>query len=275
MIDQVTIGADPELFLVNGAKTNKPVVSAIGIIPGEKGNPWVGEDMPKGFGLEIDNILAEFNIPPVTSELAFLNNINYMKKYITTFIKNIDPHLEIKCSASEVVPKAQLRHPLAKLFGCSPDYNAYTENENPKPKGTNTCLRSAGFHVHIGYENPNIEDSVCLVKYLDAYVGLPSVIIDTDTRRRSLYGKAGAFRLTDYGVEYRVLSSAMMKNSKTIKFVFHQVMRAINAYNSGVNIPIYEDTIATINNSDAERAKELIRKFYILEEEITCADFSE
>ena len=82
MINQVTIGADPELFLVNGAKTNKPVVSAIGIIPGEKGNPWVGEDMPKGFGLEIDNILAEFNIPPVTSELAFLNNINYMKKYI-------------------------------------------------------------------------------------------------------------------------------------------------------------------------------------------------
>ena len=37
MINQVTIGADPELFLVNGAKTNKPVVSAIGIIPGEKG----------------------------------------------------------------------------------------------------------------------------------------------------------------------------------------------------------------------------------------------
>ena len=28
-------------------------------------------------------------------------------------------------------------------------------------------------------------------------------------------------------------------------------------------------------NSDAERAKDLIKKFFILEEEITCADFSE
>ena len=67
----------------------------------------------------------------------------------------------------------------------------------------------------------------------------------------------------------------MMKNNKTIKFVFQQVMRAITAYNNGENIPLYEDTITTINNSDAERAKDLIKKFFILKEDITCADFSE
>ena len=61
----VTIGSDPELFIIN-KKTNK-VVSSIGLIPGEKGNPYRTKDMPEGFGLEIDNILAEFNpaaIPP-------------------------------------------------------------------------------------------------------------------------------------------------------------------------------------------------------------------
>ncbi len=43
-IKDITIGADPELFIIN-KKTGK-VVSSIGLIPGEKGNPWVGEDMP-------------------------------------------------------------------------------------------------------------------------------------------------------------------------------------------------------------------------------------
>ena len=77
-IKDITIGADPELFIIN-KKTGK-VVSSIGLIPGEKGNPWVGEDMPTGFGLEIDSILAEFNIPPVTDGLSFVDNIEYMKK---------------------------------------------------------------------------------------------------------------------------------------------------------------------------------------------------
>ena len=45
----VTIGADPELFIIN--EKTKKVVSAVGLIPGEKGNPWRSDDMPEGFGL--------------------------------------------------------------------------------------------------------------------------------------------------------------------------------------------------------------------------------
>ncbi len=60
-LTNVTIGADPELFIVN-EKTGK-IVSSIGLIPGEKGNAYK-EGMPEGFGLQIDNILAEFNVPP-------------------------------------------------------------------------------------------------------------------------------------------------------------------------------------------------------------------
>ena len=63
LVRNITIGADPELFIID-SKTGK-VVSSIGLIPGVKGEPYVGEDMPNGFGLETDNILAEFNIPPV------------------------------------------------------------------------------------------------------------------------------------------------------------------------------------------------------------------
>lgn len=196
-LGKITIGADPELFIIN--EKTKKVISSVGKIPGEKGNPYVADDMPAGFGLETDNILAEFNIPPVSDEASFVNNIEYMKGYIDKFVKNLDPDYGILCAASKTVDKSQLQSRQAQLFGCDIDYNAYTEAPNPKPEGSRTNLRSAGFHIHIGYENPNIDTSVLLVKYLDMYLGVPSVIYDKDKRRRSLYGKAGCFRLTSYG----------------------------------------------------------------------------
>ena len=122
-----------------------------------------------------------------------------MKDYINKFVKNINPNLGILCSASQMVDEDQLNSPQAQEFGCSVDYNAYTKMANPKPEGTKTNLRSCGFHLHLGYENPNIDTSLMLVKYLDMYLGVPSVLRDTDSRRRSLYGKAGCFRLCRYG----------------------------------------------------------------------------
>ena len=259
MIENVTIGADPELFLIN-EKTGK-VVSAIGIIPGEKGNAWVGPDMEKGFGLEIDNILAEFNIPPAQTKEEFTRSITFMLDYITKFIKNINPDLGIKCIASQIVDEDQLQHPIAKLFGCSVDYCAYKEGPNKKPKGEKTCLRSAGNHIHVGYDNPNAEESIELVKYMDVYLGIPSVVKDPDTQRRKLYGKAGAFRLTDYGVEYRVLSSYMLKQPD---FVYDQTIKAIDAYNKGVKLPSPTIVQRVINNSKIEEAQKLIEKYNLV-----------
>lgn len=261
-ISDFTIGSDPELFIIN-EKTRK-VVSSIGIIPGKKGDPWVGEDMPNGFGLETDNIVAEFNIPPVKDAVSFINNIEYMKQYIDKFVKNIDPKLGILCAASRVVSKKELESPEAQMFGCDVDFNAYTEEANPKPEGNKTNIRSCGFHIHIGYRNNNIDSSLLLVKYLDAYIGIPSVLKDSDTRRRSLYGKAGCFRLTPYGVEYRVLSSAMMKDVETLQFVWDQLMKAIIAYNSGYSIPPSALTIDAINNSNIQLAKKLVSDFSLV-----------
>ena len=56
-VTNITIGADPELFIIN-TKTNK-IVSAIGIIPGEKGKPYTKNMEPGGFGVEIDGILEK------------------------------------------------------------------------------------------------------------------------------------------------------------------------------------------------------------------------
>lgn len=259
-IKEVTIGADPELFIIN--EKTKKVVSSIGIIPGVKGDAWKSDDMPEGFGIEVDNILGEFNIPPCKTREEFVNNIEYMKNYIDRFVKEYNPELGIQCVASREVDDDQLQSDEAKLFGCSPDYNAYTMKQNKAPNGGSTNLRSAGFHIHVGYRNKNIDTSVLLVRYLDAFVGLPSVIEDPDTKRRSLYGKAGAFRLTPYGVEYRSLSSAAMKDKESLKRVWDRVQDAIDAFNWGKIIPLSNDVLDAINNSNKVLAQELLNKFY-------------
>lgn len=260
----ITLGADPECFIIN-EETNK-VVSSIGIIPGEKGDPWRGDDMPKGYGIEIDNILAEFNIPPAKSREAFIESMEFMKKYLDKYVKKVNPHYTIKCSASELVDWDQLQSDEAKLFGCSVDYNIYTGMPNEKPKGETTNLRSAGCHVHCGYDNPNVDQSLELLQYFDLYLGIPSVIKDTDMRRRTLYGKAGCFRLTAYGFEYRVLSSAMYATPELCGFIYDQSMKAVEAYNED-KIEFTDEFKAkireVIDSGNSEEAQKIVEQYNI------------
>lgn len=258
-MENITIGADPELFIIN-EKTRK-VISAVGLIPGEKGNPYKADDMPNGFGLETDNILAEFNIPPATKRSEFINSIEYMKNYIDKFVKNINPNFGILCAASRMVNKDQLESDQAKEFGCSVDYNVYTECANPKPEGNSTRLRSCGFHIHIGYDNPNVDESLALIKLLDLYLGVPFILRDKDTRRRTLYGKAGCFRLCPYGLEYRTLSGAAMKDTDSLNFIWDQLCKAISAYHNGFRVKTPSTVRAAIDTSNVELAKDLINKY--------------
>lgn len=254
-----TIGSDPELFLID--KTTGKVVSSIGIIPGEKDNAFREKTWPKGFGLEIDNILAEFNIPAVKTKKAWIKNMNFMKNYIRNFVMQINPNLDIMCTASMMVDDDQLNSEAAKLFGCDPDYNAYTETANPKPQGDRGNLRSAGCHIHIGYPKCNPETSIKLVKYLDAYLGIPSILIDTDAQRRKLYGKAGSFRLQPWGVEYRVLSSKFIDTDELLQWVWYKVEHAVNACHHGLQLPPSDLVQQAINQTDVKLAKQLIEKY--------------
>lgn len=67
--------------------------------------------------------------------------------------------------------------------------------------------------------------------------------------------------------EYRVLSSAMMKDEATLSKVWDGVMRSIQAFNEGYNRPSYRDVIECINSSNVAMAKQLIHD-YNLEFEI-------
>lgn len=262
MLKNIMLGSDPELFIVD--KEANRVVSAIGLIPGEKGEPYT-EGLPKGYGLEIDNILGEFNIPPCKTKEEWIHHMNFMKDFIRKFIKDKNPNLDIIHKASTHVDEDQLQDPIAKLFGCSVDFNAYTEQPNPKPEGATTNLRSSGCHIHVSYDNPNINKSIKLVKYMDMYLGIPSVILDPDTERRFLYGKAGCFRICDYGLEYRTLSGYFLDNDRLLEFMWDQTMRAIDAFNNHVALIPQNEVCDAINNSDVDKAEELIHVYNLLE----------
>lgn len=267
-LENITIGTDPECFIFN-TKTNK-VKSAVKLIPGTKEHPYRLPDLGPGFALQTDNILAEFNVPPVDNVNDFVKNINKMKDYIRNFVKGIDENYDILCAASQNVPKGELRSKQAKEFGCSPDYNIYTGMPNPRPAAADTTnLRSAGMHLHCGYDHPEIDRSLRVLAYFDAYLGVPSILIDKDSQRRSLYGKAGCFRLTSYGFEYRTLSSYFMKDDKHLKWVFGQVVKAIKAYNECRSIPNAEYVQKAINENNEGLARQLCEDYGL------CSNFLE
>ena len=104
-----------------------------------------------------------------------------------------------------------------------------------------------------------------MVKLLDIFLGIPSVIIDPDKKRRELYGRAGAFRLTKYGFEYRTLSSYMMSKDSILNLVWDLLTLALNF--GGLPNAFDKNQIQhIINESDVEEAKKFLNNFEYIKE---------
>ena len=71
--DGFTFGCDPEVFIVDA---KGKAVSAAGIIPGTKANPY----KVKNGAVQRDGMAAEFNIDPVTNFADFNRNITSVMK---------------------------------------------------------------------------------------------------------------------------------------------------------------------------------------------------
>lgn len=219
-----TIGADPELFLKQGKK----FVSAARILPGTKYEP---EIMKCGAGLSWDNVACEFATIISGSENEFVGAIakplNEIKRKLNKY--NL-------CNVSHAVfPARQTNREEELLFGCEPDFDAWKLVQNTPPRLPVKTFRTCGGHIHIGYvkgapkELLSPEGKLVVVKLLDIFLGVPSVILDKKSKkRRSLYGKAGCHRQTRYGVEYRVLSNFWIFNGKTVRLIYKLVRDALN-----------------------------------------------
>ena len=251
-----TIGADPELFLKDRG-TNK-FISIVGLIGGTKEKP-----MPIGMGCAIqeDNVAAEFCIPPATSFEAFNKSIQFALNDINTRAEKLGLSLA-NLVASTSFEDDQLKTRAAQEFGCDPDYNAYTQAPNPRPKTDNKNLRSAGGHVHVGTKNNVFH----MTKTMDLLLGVPSLLIDNDEDRRKLYGKAGCFRPKDYGLEYRTLSNFWIWSPSTIEWVYNQTLSAdqtCKKFNESLTDDQWSIIQQCINNNDKKTARQLVNNYNI------------
>ena len=106
-----------------------------------------------------------------------------------------------------------------------------------------------------------------MVKAMDATVGLESVLLDDDTERKKLYGKAGCFRFCAWGIEYRSLSNFWIKSDESLKWAWNTTMKAIELVNSGKIEEVKElgnYIVEAINTNNKELAQELLNKIEII-----------
>lgn len=183
-----------------------------------------------------------------------------------------------------------------KLFGCDVEYIAWL-NGAPSDLNvdSNHPYRYSGGHIHIGkmghishtrtgqqlgylydnnfqpdpakYTSDSILDDkkIDLVKLNDIILGNTLVLLDQregSTLRKKHYGKAGAYRPTDYGIEYRVPSNIIINNPFYLYLAFALARDTVRIMMLGREKEFFSlfegeslgDLILAINNNDKSLA---------------------
>ena len=254
------IGADVEHGLYYG----HGLVSAIGRIPGTKEEPY---PLLNGGGLQVDNVLLEWNAPVADSKEEFVNAI-MDTQYI---IRDMYPEYTLGYDSSYEFNPDELTHPDAWVIGCSADFNAWVykytgdkdESVNPKPDFGAGNKRTAAGHIHVSSFS-SLANGCKFIRLCDLYLGIPSLLVDNDTFRRSLYGKAGAFRNKKYpdgsrGVEYRVLGTWWTKRAESVRWVYDIVYHLYTNLHLLPEPPDYIQEV--INDHNIHQAGVLINEY--------------
>lgn len=260
------IGADPEVFW----KTRAGIPQSVeGMIPGSKYDPSPVEKLGPGYFIQVDNVAAEYNIPPCSDAKSFSSAIGKGLKHISTiarkkkFVLAIEPALHF--------PIDQVTTPHALVLGCEPDLNAWLQKMNPRPIPPMT-LRTAAGHLHFSWvggdgEAPLDEEKIAITKLSDVFLGVPSVLATKKSERRSLYGKAGCCRLKEYGVEYRTLDNFWIATKVWREHAYNESRRMFQIINNQRELLMDlveewgEEIQFAINEHDADTALHLMNIF--------------
>ncbi len=224
---KLTFGSDPELMLQDD-KAGR-IISSIPVLKNDKKTPL---NLRGGIKVYADNVLVEMAMPPSSTRAEFLKSI---RASILGASKKLGEGYSLLAKAAHVYDADQLVDKQAIEVGCNPSFNAYDRCQNPIPEFKGG-LRSGSFHIHIGHPGlvgegmNNIAKKGEVIKLLDFMVGLPSLSFDEDessVHRRRLYGRAGEFRPTPYGVEWRVLGNFALRSPELTGLVFDLVAHAM------------------------------------------------
>lgn len=250
MQELLSLGSDPEFFIAT--REGDIVSSQTARVKGRKERP-----KPMALGhIHRDNVLVEINVPQAYNCDEWVHN---HVKVLDCAESEISDNYNLVTIASHIMDPGELVSPEALIFGCEPDFNAWNGGEiNPQPDPC-TDLRSASGHIHYGLRHPEFELGLAVVRAHDCILGVPSVLMDSDTERRKLYGKAGAYRPKPYGVEARCLSNFWMRNEKLMAWAWRNAKRAVDFANDVEDWSEFEVVQDILNNHDVDQAEYFCR----------------
>ncbi len=259
-IEELLVGSDVEFF-VQDKKTGE-VVSAEGLVKGTKEMPYNFDPKNEFFCTSLDNVAYEGNIPPAKNVKQFLSHMRKLREYMDS---SIPKTLKTLAKGSARLDWKFLQTDIAKMYGCSPSQNAWTEMTEYVKAKSRSNLRGCGFHLHLGYKEPDYDKNIALIKAMDLYAGVPAVLIEPEDERKKVgYGKAGNHRHCRYGVEYRSLSSYFADNDDLLSWCFGQTLAAVDFVNDDRIAelePLKDEIQFVINHNSKRRAEKLVRQF--------------
>jgi hypothetical protein len=246
MKTKIQIGGDPE-FMIKHLPSDE-IVSAIPVIKRDKHNPV---DLGGGVRMYSDNVLLETAYPPSSSPLAAVSTVGRVLRKVQAWLGK---EYRLVAQSAHTFSETQLgkkpdvmigKLPVEWEIGCNPSWNAYKPGDNiPAPFADG--LRTGSFHIHIGSPLLQSWDTrVEAAKMMDLIVGCSGVLFDRDESslyRRMLYGKAGEFRPTPYGVEWRVLGNYALRSPQLTRLVFDLTQYAMDLIDEGHHIDILNET---------------------------------
>jgi len=157
--------------------------------------------------------------------------------------------METAIVSSDFFPLGELENPKSWEFGCDPDFSGWHESMMIKHIDRST-MRVCGGHVSVSFEDFDEDnfDFNRFARLMDQELCIPLIEagIETDTRRRQMYGHPAAYRHKPWGIEYRTLSNQWIKSIEGVTMVFNGVDNAIEKYNNGEDAsPVVKTIIET------------------------------
>jgi hypothetical protein len=249
----LAVGSDPEFFIQDSAGN---IIPSRGIIPGNKKKP-----RPLVWGaVHRDNVACELNPIPASSEREFSSNFLNLKNEVEDkLLRSKGMSLVIK--TSHEFGYEQLNYREAQEFGCDGDFTIWERFQTPVMRDPYSLVRSAGGHIHIAIEGLNQANLATVISRLDMLISVPLVLLDSDKLRRQSYGKAGCYRPKPYGIEYRTPSNVWCGSDELRRWVYRQVVRAVEYDNFTVLSDTHSAMVGCINDSDTARAQFLCDLF--------------
>lgn len=249
------IGADPELFVED---EDGSVIPAFEFLPSKQATRGEFES-PYWDGYQ-----GEFTVTPYTCQAYTIDKLRAGMNEMLANARSKFPKAKLSINTVVEIPRERLENddPKYVQFGCTPSLNAYGEKPI-RVDGATIPFRSSGGHMHFSYTGhvPTV------VKELDRILGVISVPLFQyyeDVRRRSMYGKAGEYRLTKYGFEYRPLSSAWLIHPGVAHMMFEIARHLLGIRTKDQKVACWdvtEDEARTIiNNLDVELAVKVLKR---------------